>query len=231
MMEVFEFSGKGCRPKNQDYIKGCILNDEGTAVYVLADGMGGYEYGELAAKTTVESIIDFISINHNKMPIRKLLKEAFVFANDSLSIKRMALNAKEMGCVVAVLFLVNNTAYMAWIGDSRIYFFRNEKLAFRTTDHSLVEELSKVRSLTASDLEKYSAIVTRAVMGVNEDISPDLMKTETNTGDVFILCTDGLHKQLNIADMAKFDSIHLHNYLCEVESQMEDNYSIIRLKI
>lgn len=230
-MTVFEYSNIGHRTSNQDYVKSCTLSVEGASLHVVSDGMGGYSYGEVAAKVVTEAIIDYISENISKQKPAALLKSAYVFANESLSIKRMSLGVQEMGCVTVALLIFDDVVYMAWLGDSRIYMYRDNAEVFRTKDHSMVEELAAVKSLTAEDLEKYSAIVTKAIMGDNEDVIPDLMKAEIKPGDVFILCTDGLYKQMNMPEISSLPEKALLSVLDTCNDEMTDNYSFIRISI
>lgn len=229
-MKALEYTNKGCRESNQDYVKKSSLG-EGTAIYVVADGMGGYAYGELAAKVVSESIVDYVAEHVSKMTPSQLLTNAYKFANESLNIKRMILNAKEMGCVAVALLINDGMAYMAWLGDSRIYMYRDGQEVFKTDDHSMVAELSKIRSLSLSELDRYSSIVTRALMGDDEDVTPSLMKSEIQEGDVFVLSSDGLHKQWLMSDIVSSSEDTLVANLEDASAKMDDNYSFIKVTI
>lgn len=229
-MTVLEYTNKGCRESNQDYMKSCSLN-EGAAIYVVSDGMGGYAHGDLASKIVSESVIDFVSEHINQMTPGQMLTSAFEFANESLNLKRLSLNVKEMGCVLVALLIINNMAYMAWLGDSRIYVFRDGKEAYQTVDHSMVTELSKIKSLSLEDIEKYSSIVTRAIMGNDENVKPSLMKTEVKKGDVFLLCSDGLHKQWPIQELSLLSDDEITSRLDSQFNIMDDNYTLIKVTI
>ena len=119
-MRIFEYSNKGSRDTNQDFIIHKSLSEKATIV-VVADGMGGYSYGEIASRVIGQSIIDYVQENFDKESPALLLKESISFANDSLMLKRLSLGAKHMGAVVVVLLIIDNEAYMTWLGDSRIY--------------------------------------------------------------------------------------------------------------
>lgn len=229
-MTVLEYTNKGCRESNQDYMKSCSLN-EGAAIYVVSDGMGGYAHGDLASKIVSESVIDFVSEHINQMTPGQMLTSAFEFANESLNLKRLSLNVKEMGCVLVALLIIDNMAYMAWLGDSRIYVFRDGKEAYQTVDHSMVTELSKIKSLSLEDIEKYSSIVTRAIMGNDENVKPSLMKTEVKKGDVFLLCSDGLHKQWPIQELPLLSDDEITSSLDSHFNIMDDNYTLIKVTI
>lgn len=229
-MISLEYSNKGCRESNQDYIKSCSLA-EGAAAYVVADGMGGYAHGDIAAKVVAESILDFIAENIDKMSPGKLLSSSYDFANESLNIKRMSLGVKEMGCVAVALLIMEKMAYLSWLGDSRIYIFRSGQEVFKTEDHSIVAELSKIRSLSLSDMERYSSIVTKALMGDDTNVTPSLMKSPIQEGDVFVLCSDGLYKQWPMTEIATESDDELVSNLDVLSSTMDDNYSFIKVTI
>lgn len=229
-MTVLEYTNKGCRESNQDYMKSCSLN-EGAAIYVVSDGMGGYAHGDLASRIVSESVIDFVSEHINQMTPGQMLTAAFEFANESLGLKRMSLNAKEMGCVLVALLIIDDIAYMAWLGDSRIYVFRDDKEVYRTEDHSMVTELSKIKSLSLEDIERYSSIVTRAIMGKDENVKPSLMKMVVQKGDVFVLCSDGLHKQCPIQELQTPSDAELTQRLDSKFNIMDDNYTFIKVTI
>lgn len=92
----------------------------------------------------------------------------------------MALSVKQMGCVIVVLLIQDEDAYLTWLGDSRIYMFRDGLEVFRTTDHSVVNELSKIKALSVEDIERYSAIVTKSIMGVESLDAAPIRKVKRN---------------------------------------------------
>ncbi|MDD7030163.1 MAG: protein phosphatase 2C domain-containing protein [Prevotella sp.] len=228
-MEVFEYTNKGCREENQDYIvHGSLPN--GASIYIIADGMGGYSNGAVASKTVGDAIFDFVELNITQYEPAKLLKEAISFANDSLMLKRLALGAKKMGCVIAVLLIIDGYAYLSWLGDSRIYMFRNSKQLYRTEDHSVFNEMSKIKTLHPSNYEKYSSIVTKSIMGSEVvDVAP-IKRIKVESGDVFILCSDGFYKEIEICKVLDFDSA-LPEYLDGLASHVSDNYSFIKVAL
>jgi len=138
-MKVFEFTHPGRRDENQDYAIHKFLNDS-VSVFVVCDGMGGYSNGGIAAHTVADAIVDYIDTHISELNCSSLLKSALNYANEELYVKRLSLGCKEMGCVVACLLISDMTAYMVWLGDSRIYAFRGTKEIFRSEDHSLLNE-------------------------------------------------------------------------------------------
>lgn len=229
MNKVIEYTDKGSREENQDYSSWVSLSDI-SSIYVLADGMGGYDYGDVAARMVVESIIEFASQNLDKCSPVELIRESLSFANDCLMLKKMALSVRQMGCVVVVLLIHDDTAYLTWLGDSRIYMFRDGLEVFRTTDHSIVNELSKIKALSAEDLEKYSAIVTKSIMGVESLDEAPIRKVKTKENDVFVLCSDGVHKEFSISALANSPDKALQELIYSSD-RAKDNLSFIRVEI
>ena len=229
-MNIIEYSNRGSRTVNQDYVIHRSLSAD-SAIFVLADGMGGYSHGEIASQTVAESIVEYVEKNTTNYTPENLLRESIVFANDVLMIKRMEIGGKKMGTVIAVLFIKGTYAYITWLGDSRVYKFSKSKMDFCTTDHSIVQQLSNKMAITSSIYEKYSAIVTRAIMGdeIKEEILIEVLSIAE--GDTFLLCSDGFHKQLPVEEYAvSCDKVNL-KCLDDMARDMDDNYSFIKVTV
>ena len=229
-MKVFNFTHKGNREVNQDYATSKILNDN-SHVFILADGMGGYSSGEIAAKVVADAIAEYSDQHFNEFSPIKLLKKAITYANDELYIKRLALGYKEMGCVIVCLLLVNDKAYIAWLGDSRIYVFRNGTEIFQSEDHSLINEVKGSRTLKPHDFQRLSAIVTRCLMGTDQLDPIDVYELTTEPGDIFFLCSDGIHKELMVEALLNKDDEELLHHLEIYSSDFDDNATLIKVTI
>lgn len=228
-MEVFEYTNKGNREENQDYVVHGSLPD-GSSVFVVADGMGGYSEGAAAARIVGEALLDFIELNFDQYTPIELLKEAIPFANDVLMLKRMAMAAKQMGCVVTVLLVSDDTAYFTWLGDSRVYMFREGQEVYRTEDHSVLNEMAKMKTLSASSYEKYASIVTKSIMGNTPvDVAP-IRKLAIEEGDIFILCTDGFHKEIDMTKALDYNN-EKKSELDKLAIRISDNFSFIKVTI
>ena len=228
-MKYFEYTNKGNREENQDYIVHGSLPED-SDIFVVADGMGGYSDGAVAARIVSEAIIDFVELNFKQLNTFEILREAISFANDTLMLKRIASTNQKMGCVITVLLLTGEYAYFTWLGDSRIYMYRNGQEVYRTEDHSVVNELAKVKNLSADSYEKYSSIVTKSIMGESPVDEAPLRKIAVEKGDIFVLCTDGFHKELDMMyainyDESKKDALELK------ASTISDNFSFIKIEI
>lgn len=228
-MEYFEYTNKGNREENQDYIVHGSL-PENSDIFVVADGMGGYSDGAVAARIVSEAIIDFVELNFKQLNTFEILREAISFANDTLMLKRIALTNQKMGCVITVLLLTGGYVYFTWLGDSRIYMYRNGQEVYRTEDHSVVNELAKVKTLSADSYEKYSSIVTKSIMGESPVDEAPLRKIAVEKGDIFVLCTDGFHKELDMRYAINYDESK-KDALEHKASTISDNFSFIKIEI
>jgi PPM family protein phosphatase len=177
------------RAKNQD----AFMLNEDENIYIVSDGMGGYAGGEIASQISIYSINDFITINRN-IPVEQLLDLAIKQA--SIAIFDRSQNDTElagMGTTTTVLYLKNSTAYIAQVGDSRAYFFRDNHLWQITDDHSLVNEQVKAGHISREEAKKYKFknVITRSV-GFHKNVEVDIYKMAINANDKFLLCSDGL---------------------------------------
>lgn len=229
MMEVVQYSNKGCREENQDFSSWASL-DENSGIFVLADGMGGYEYGDKAAKVVVEAIIEYVTQNFLTEEPATLLRDAVLYGNDNLMLKKIALGTKKMGCVIVAFLLIDGQAFITWLGDSRIYMFRDGREVFRTTDHSIVNELAQIKTLRAEDYERFSSIVTKSIMG--DELLDDfpIRMIRILPGDIFVLCSDGFHKEIPLFKAVKFDEV-IKEELDNNSIQISDNFSFLKVMV
>jgi len=138
------------------------------------------------------------------------------------------------------VYLWKNYAFTFWAGDSRLYRFRNDQLQRLTEDHSYVEELVRMGKIEASDAESHPAanVVLKAV-GIYDNLCLDFEYFELLDGDIFILCSDGLYKDLDdktivpIIKENKDDMVQLTKTLLSssLDAGGTDNISIISLKV
>lgn len=228
-MKYFEYTNKGNREENQDYIVHSSLPED-SDIFIVADGMGGYSDGAVASKVVSNAIIEFVGMNFKQYKPLEILREAISFANDALMLQRIASTNQKMGCVIAVLLLIDGYAYLTWLGDSRIYMYRNGQEVYRTEDHSLINDLAKTKALSADSYEKYSSIVTKAIMGESPVSEAPIRKVAIENGDVFILCTDGYYKELDMVYATRFDESN-KDYLEHKAPTISDNFSFIKVEI
>ena len=158
----------------------------------MADGMGGHLAGEVASRMAIEAVQRMA--RENERPGIAALREAVACAHETiLAHAQDHIECAGMGTTLSVLWLGENYAYIAHVGDSRIYRLREGSLTQITQDHSLVEELVRAGLITREQARTHPRrnIITRA-LGTHGENEPDLLVTDVQDGDVFLLCTDGL---------------------------------------
>lgn len=189
----FAESRIGGRQENQDSL-GVRKTKLGTVVTVC-DGMGGGPGGKTASTIAVDEILSTIKTSNGEDEPENLIIKAVRKANLSiLEYAKLHPKLKGMGSTATVLVINENVAYVAHVGDSRVYQLRGKKKVFRTFDHSMVFDLvkQKVISEEQARLSAESNIITRA-LGIKPDVDIDVAILPYEKGDRFFLCTDGIH--------------------------------------
>ncbi len=185
------------RPYNED----ALLDMTSRRVWVVADGMGGHSAGDVASQMLVDRIERFVfdtpdfGIDELRQMIEVANREIFQYA-------QVHLDGKTMGSTVVLLFLQDGYFHCLWVGDSRIYLLRDNHLVQKTRDHSQVMELVEQGLLAEEDAEKHplANVITRAV-GVEETVRIDQQSGQLLHGDQFLLCSDGLTKELSNSEI------------------------------
>ena len=160
---------------------------------------------------------------------KKSIYECVKLANSKLTKARKDLGVKKMGCTVAGVYMEDMDASVFWAGDSRVYIFRNDDVLFKTEDHSLVNDLKKVKALSFEDEAKYGHIVTRSLMGNNDD-NVDIHQIHLEKDDRILICSDGVYNDCPIEYVMEtlinscFD-LDKYNY------KFDDNHSLIYIVI
>ncbi len=206
-MHSFSATDVGLRRKiNQD----SIFASE-TAVghlpnlFLVADGMGGHNAGDFASKFAIRTIKDAIEKSREKNPVR-LITKAVDKANQGLLTE-----AKEheelfgMGTTAVIATIIDGYAYVANIGDSRLYLLDETGLSQITKDHSLVEEMVRIGELSEEEARNHpdKHIITRA-LGASETVSPDFFDFRVPADALILMCSDGL---TNMVDEARIEEI------------------------
>ncbi len=221
MRKVITYSNIGCRAQNQDFVLSKEIG-EGKALYIVADGMGGYSNGDVAAKIAAEEIAKHIIEG-------KPIEQAVLEANAELSRTIRESGVSKMGCCFAGVVIDRHIATPFWIGDSRVYQFRNGQQIYVTQDHTLIAEMEKHGKVTFAQRERYGHIVSRGLMGSSTDIA-DVSRLELMDGDELVICSDGLYKSMPIevlVEMINTDTLALK----ERNEDFDDNHSFIYIKV
>jgi PPM family protein phosphatase len=199
-----------------------FLIDKKLSLFAVADGMGGHASGEIAAQIAVtdfraavearKDLLDAYAHHEDGITTQDILS-ALENAAQQAGVAIFERGQKEhekrgMGTTLSALLLLGERAFIAHVGDSRVYLVRQNQAVQLTEDHSLVNELirhGKVtrESLAASPYASYKNAVTRA-LGVYETTQVDTIDLEILPGDQFLLCSDGLHGYLKEKDVTSF---------------------------
>jgi protein phosphatase len=170
-------------------------------LWTVADGMGGHTAGDLASGMICQSL------NAIKPPeaLSEFLDEVeqrLLRVNDKLRAIAKGNESQTIGSTVAALIARGHHAICVWAGDSRIYRCRGGQIVQITQDHALVEELVEKGILTRLQASSHPQgnLVTRAI-GATDTLKLDLEIVELQAGDVFVLCSDGLDKEVKPAEM------------------------------
>lgn len=173
-------------------------------IYVLADGMGGHPAGNVASKTAVDALIAHLVGKGTRDRPTKLRESVLVANRAVLSLAETDPSMHGMGTTVCVLWMSQARAYIAHIGDSRIYVMRENELHQITRDHTVVRELIDRGELTegSPEAQRIGHILTQAV-GLEPQVEPDLGMMPPKAGDIFMMCSDGLSDTVSDASMAE----------------------------
>ena len=161
-------------------------------LFAVADGLGGHRAGEIASKVAVLELAK--SLSSPSEDRREALRKAFASANNAVIARaRERSEQAGMGTTLTVALAEENSTYLAHVGDSRAYLFRDRKLTQLTKDDSLVSELVARGELSRAeaDVHPQRNIITKAI-GSEPTLVPQLYSMTLNEGDRLLLCTDGL---------------------------------------
>ncbi len=185
-------SDKGLkREGNQD----SYLVDERLGLFIVADGVGGHQGGEVASALAVETVREVVGHpKAHKFSAKEVLYQAFEEASHRIFDRATAeLKLNGMGTTMVMGLIRDNKLFVANVGDSRCYLYRKPHIWQVTEDHSLINEQIRLGLLTEEQAKKTIGknVITRSV-GFERDVFPDVLEREISSGDIFLLCSDGL---------------------------------------
>lgn len=229
-MKIEFYTDKGKRSINEDYVFSKEIN-KNSLLSIVADGMGGYSKGEVASKMAVEQIFDYLK-KYEGQSAKETIANSIHSANEVLKEYRLENNIK-LGTTIGGIYVSNNHAILFWIGDVRIFFFRNNNLIFESQDHSLINELKKDKALPDDwDVNRIKHVVTRSISGNDQDFNPDFYEIDIEPNDVIIICSDGFLESFEISYIKKIASEQVLNE-DEINNRCKsssDNASILKIQ-
>lgn len=181
---------------------------EDTYLYIVADGMGGHNAGEVASSMAVREIAFHIKDNieilkHEGREILELIRNSMLYANDKVyKTSIVKSNCLGMGTTLSMVVIKDGITYIGHVGDSRIYLIRDNQIVKLTEDHSLVAELIKAGSIKPEEANSHPQknVITRA-LGTEYNLDPDVCQESIQSGDIILICTDGLSNAVDEEDM------------------------------
>ncbi len=201
----------------RDHNEDCIESRPDIGLYVLADGMGGYNAGEVASGMATSLISDGLQESwvpkdaermgrdEAKATSERLIREQIARANSAIfTTSQNNPECAGMGTTLVVTLFFDNFMTVAHIGDSRLYRLRGDAMEQITRDHSLLQEQLDSGLITPEEakLSQNKNLVTRA-LGIDPTVEPEIHVYETQVGDSYLLCSDGL------SDMVEDEEIRL----------------------
>lgn len=185
------------RTNNEDAF--CVRAADG--LFVVADGMGGHENGEWASAAIVDTL-KAAALPDDFDAASQAVAEAMHRANAVIFAEAQS-RSLQMGSTVVALLIRDNRFAVLWVGDSRAYLRRGGQLVRISHDHTQVQEMIDRGLLTVDDAEGHpmSHVLARA-MGVRDVVEVDVIADEVESGDVFLLCSDGLMARVEDEEIA-----------------------------
>jgi protein phosphatase len=232
------------RPLNED----AIGADPRCGLFVLADGLGGYNAGEVASVMAISSVLDRLSsaLDASRTEDGVFTPDEAIYDTVSeinASIYNAALNSaafEGMATTLVIGWFLGGRLWVAHTGDSRLYRYRHSQLEQLTRDHSFSQELLDAGMVTEAEARMLPAknLVTRA-LGASADIEPEINDVDVEAGDVILLCSDGLTEMVGSYEIEGLLSIsedNLHEtarHLVDLANEAggRDNVSVIVVRV
>jgi protein phosphatase len=202
------------RQLNED----AVSTDDRLGLYVVCDGVGGHAKGEVASRETADQVVGYVRGHAHlvqayldepgpgtSMPVRRMLESAVQSACYVVfGLAEMDPAQRGMATTLSALLLIGPSAFLAQVGDSRIYLLRNGVVTQLTEDHTLVNAKLKKGLITPEQAQSMRGknVITRAV-GHKDYVEVDLAQIAVEAGDRFLLCSDGLHGYLQDSEIER----------------------------
>ncbi len=200
----FESDPGKVRDNNEDW----LVVDEDMGLFLVADGMGGHQAGEVASRVGGEKIHEIIRTRlkeGNELNIEALIREACDTANKELL--SQASNNPDfsgMGTTVVLGLFQHNEFYIVHVGDSRAYLINSQNITLLTEDHSLVAGMVSAGRISEKEARSHKMLhIITQCLGSNEYYGPDIKKFKLDKGEIILLCSDGLTDMVEDDDIRK----------------------------
>lgn len=189
------------RKLNEDYAK--YIENEDFKLYIVADGMGGHNAGEVASEMATEEIINYIKENFTRENKEEILKSAVLHANEVVySFSHKEEKYTGMGTTLTACLITNKFIQVANVGDSSCFGIKEKKVKKITKDHSLVQELLDLGTISEEQASRHPQrnVITRAI-GTKKWVDIDIFNIKFGKFQTLMLCSDGLSNEINEEDI------------------------------
>lgn len=203
-MDTYTMTDRGLqRPNNQDAYANYF--HPSFVLLAVCDGMGGHQQGEVASHLAADAIRDYVMAHKERTDYDLLLTDAVQKANlEVFQQTGQDPDQFRMGTTVVACIIQEGEVYIAHVGDSRFYLYRQGQLKQITKDHSLVADMVRRGALSEEDAQNHpdKSALTRA-LGMDDEVEIDLDYVELEEGDILLLCTDGLTNMVSDPTIAE----------------------------
>lgn len=188
------------RKANEDYFANEKINDR-EYLFVVADGMGGHQAGDVASRLGTLSFIEaYKSLRNKNNTISSAIQQSIKEANSTILERASAdISKKGMGTTFSAIIFSGMKAHIVHVGDSRIYLIRDGTIKKITTDHTFVEKMMEEGRLSEEEARNHpQKNILYMSLGARESFAPIMIDDfEVRDGDLFIICSDGLNNMVS----------------------------------
>ena len=222
------------RNMNED----AFLNRNNDGLWVVADGMGGHEAGEVASEM-ITSSLGAVDVNQPLSDVVDCIEDTLLEVHHKIrTYSRTHCEGRTMGSTVVSFFVRESVGICLWAGDSRLYRYRNQTLERISDDHSQVNEMLARGMISPAEAENHPAsnVITRAV-GASETLYVDVTLAQLQPGDLYLLCSDGLYGALDEPVIAQIlsggdvEAATHHLIDRSLQAGARDNVTVIAVKV
>lgn len=236
------FSEIGERSNNEDAVHPKEATTS-TRLFMVCDGVGGQQKGEVASALVCKGFAEYLREHNLNSDPKDFFDSALTFVEEKMEDHiRAHPECARMATTLTLLFFSPDfsIAHLVWVGDSRIYHIRDGKILFQTKDHSEVQGLVEMGEISQEEAKTHPRrnIITRAITGSSAPTRIDYNQIEElNSGDFFLLCSDGLLENLNEAKIKKWFKKELEpqeikkKLLENAAGRTRDNYTMYLIKM
>jgi serine/threonine protein phosphatase PrpC len=228
-----------------------LFIDDALKLYMVADGMGGHQAGEVASKLVVDTIRDYILSNAEKNDDdswdetdgtlsneAERIRTSITIANKRVhDISKVKNTYAGMGSTISAVYFSDDTLIAANVGDSHIYLIHNGKIDLISVVHNVITEQSAINPERAQRMGKqFQHMLTRA-MGVEENVKPDISEIQIFKDDMLIVCSDGLTDNVAAEEILDVSRLEQPEKICHYLVKMandrggHDNITVVAVKV